>query len=78
MSLRSTDGVLVTGVASDSPAAAAGLRRGDVIVEVDRQPVKNLSDFERLTRSAKSDTRLTLRVQRDGGALYVAVPMGKS
>ena len=78
MHLRSTDGVVVSSVASDSPAASAGVRPGDVILEIDRQPVKNLGDFERLTRDAKPGRTLALRLQREGGVLYVAVPMAKS
>ena len=77
MHLRSTDGVVVSSVASDSPAASAGVRPGDVILEIDRQPVKNLGDFERLTRDAKPGRTLALRLQREGGVLYVAVPIGK-
>ena len=78
LNLQATDGVVVTDVAGNSPAAAAGIRRGDVIVEVDRQPVKTMADFDRLTRGAKAGQHLTFRVQRDGGALYVAVPVEKA
>jgi serine protease Do len=46
-----TKGVVVTNVDPSSEAAEAGLRRGDVIREVNRQPVKNTADFERAVRS---------------------------
>jgi serine protease Do len=42
------DGVIVSRVAPASKAAASGLRRGDLVVAIDRQPVRNAADFERL------------------------------
>jgi serine protease Do len=70
---RSTEGVVVTRVEDGTAAAEAGLRRGDVIVEVNRQPVKNLADFERATRDIKKGERLTVRLERGDVALYVAM-----
>ena len=40
-----TGGVLITNIAYGGPADGAGLNRGDVILEVDRKPIKNLEDF---------------------------------
>jgi serine protease Do len=45
-------GVAVTDVAPDSEAAAAGLRRGDVIEEVNREPVESVSEYRRAVRRA--------------------------
>ena len=64
-------GVVVTNVGSSSPAAEAGLRRGDVIQEVNRKPVKNTSDFERAVAGSKEDTLLL--VNRHGSTLFLAV-----
>jgi len=75
LGLRSAEGVVVVAVDQGGPAAEAGLRRGDVIVEVNRRPVTTLADFERLTREADSNGRLALamRVQRGGASLYIAL-----
>jgi serine protease Do len=70
---RSTEGVLVTSVEDGAAAEEAGIRRGDVIVEVNRQPVKTVADFERATRDLKKGERLTLRLERGDVALYVAL-----
>ena len=65
------EGVVVTGINPSSPAAGSGLRKGDVIQEVNRQPVKNAADFERAMRSSKDETLLL--VNRQGRTMYVAV-----
>jgi serine protease Do len=64
-------GVVVTQVGPSSPAAEAGLRRGDVIQQVNRKPVKNTSDFERAVAGSKEDTLLL--VNRHGSTIYLAV-----
>jgi serine protease Do len=66
-----TQGVVVIKVGPASPAAEAGLRRGDVIQEVNRKPVKNISDFERAVAGSKEDTLLL--VNRHGSTVYLAV-----
>jgi len=63
--------VAVTNVSPSSPAADSGLRRGDVIQEVNRQAVKNTSDFERAVRGSKGETLLL--VNRRGSTMYLAV-----
>ncbi|HJY05535.1 MAG TPA: PDZ domain-containing protein, partial [Bryobacteraceae bacterium] len=68
----STKGVVVDSVDEDSPAAEA-LQRGDVIVQVDRQPVSNEKDYERLVQQAKGDSILLL-VNRGGSNIFVAIP----
>jgi serine protease Do len=73
LGLRSTEGVVVAGVDEDSAAAAAGIQRGDVIKEVNRHPIKTPADFERLTAGGKPGESLTLRLERGGSSLYVAV-----
>jgi serine protease Do len=77
LELKDATGVVVTRVDPQGAAAEAGLQRGDVIVEIDRKPVKSLEDFEKLTANA-AGKRLLMRVQRGGSALYVAMaPQGK-
>jgi serine protease Do len=66
-----SQGVVVTDVRASSPAADAGLRRGDVIQEVNRKPVTNTSDFERSLADSKEGTLLL--VNRNGNTMYLAV-----
>lgn len=64
-------GVVVTNVDPAGKAADSGLRRGDVIQEVNHKPVRNTSDFESAMRNEK-DVSLLL-VNRQGSTMYLAV-----
>lgn len=66
-----TVGVVVTGVDPNSAAADSGLQKGDVIQEVNRQPVRNSADFERAIRGSKDQALLL--VNRQGNTMYLAV-----
>ena len=58
-------GALVTKVDQDSNAAEAGLHAGDVIVEINRQPVRNADEAVALSEKVKGE-RILLRVWRGG------------
>ncbi len=58
------DGVLVTGVSTGSGAEIAGLRQGDVIVDVNRQQVRDLRDLREAVRH--NSGQILLRVYRSG------------
>ena len=64
-------GVVVSNVDPASKAADSGLKRGDVIQEVNHKPVRNTSDFEAAMRNAKDATLLL--VNRQGSTMYLAV-----
>jgi serine protease Do len=68
----SVKGVVVTAVADVSPAADAGLQRGDVIEQVNRQGVNSVSDYQRLIRQAGNQAVLLL-VNRGGNSIFVVV-----
>jgi len=68
-------GMEVVEVVPSSPADAAGLRHGDVIVEVDGRPVEGPGDLQRLMVGAAIDRFLVLRVLRRGSlATFTAIP----
>lgn len=70
-------GVEVSSLSEQGAAYAAGLRQGDVIVEVNRQPVTDLQAFNSLTAEADSDSSgsvAALTVIREGRRMLVFLP----
>ena len=65
-------GAVVTEVDENAAAREAGLKPGDVILEINRQPVKSAEDAVKLTESPKDKTTL-LRIWSKGGSRYVVV-----
>jgi serine protease Do len=65
-----TKGVVVTGIDPSSPVADSGLRQGDVIQEVNHQPVRNVNDFDQAV--SKAGKNPLLLVNREGNTLFIA------
>jgi serine protease Do len=70
---KSPGGVVVVDIQPGSPAERAGLAEGDVIREINRQPVKSTTDYEKITAELKKDANVLLLVNRQGGALFLSV-----
>ena len=64
-------GVLVTGVESGSKADAAGLKRGDLIKEVNHEPIENESEFRQQVDSVKSGDAIKILVKRGNYGFFV-------
>ncbi len=73
LSLKEAKGVVVKSVEDGSPAANAGIRPGDVILEIDRLPVKDVAALKRLVAKHAKGTPLVMLLQRQDARLYVAV-----
>jgi putative serine protease PepD len=69
-------GAVITRVQAGTPAAAAGLKDGDVVTAVDGNTVDNASDLEAAITSSKPGEKLTLTVRRDGGERQVTATLG--
>ena len=65
-----TTGVVVTDIDPSSPEASSGLQKGDVIQEVNHQPVKNVSQLEEAIHKAGKNPLLL--VNRHGSTLFIA------
>ena len=70
---KKTQGVVVMDVEPDSQASQAGLTQGDVIREINKQPVKSVKDYEKITSSLKKDQQVLLLINRRGASLFLSV-----
>ncbi|HEY3043731.1 MAG TPA: trypsin-like peptidase domain-containing protein [Vicinamibacterales bacterium] len=73
-----TNGAVVSRMMRGSETYDAGLRPGDVIVEFNRQPVDDPSQFFRLVADAKVGSTVSVRVLRDGRAMEFKLPIVSS
>jgi serine protease Do len=69
----STQGALVEDVEPFTPAASSGLRPGDVIVQVNRNPVQSAQDATRIFRQVKPGDSAFLLLNRQGAQVFVSV-----
>lgn len=66
-------GVLVASVDDDGPAAKAGVKAGDVILELDGKPVHDGGDLREALRRAPAGDEVILKLQRDGRPVELKV-----
>jgi len=67
------EGVLITNVESNSPAAKAGLEAGDVITKVDGNRVRTLAELRDQLRGKRQATTVVLSVLRKGSEMSVNI-----
>jgi serine protease Do len=72
LGIKKAQGVVVTGVEPDSGAEKAGLMPGDVIREINRQPVKSVKEFEQLSSTVKKGENVLLLINRRGASLFLS------
>ena len=67
------DGVIVVDVARGSAAAEAGMRRGDVIVSINRKKISTVADYQRIMKKVTRGTNLTILVRRGDANIFFAL-----
>jgi serine protease Do len=70
---KDVHGVVVTSVDLGGPAAEGGLRRGDVILEVNRRPVRNVRQYEKAIKAGSKGTSVLLLVRRGDNTIFLAL-----
>jgi serine protease Do len=78
MGAESSSGVILVTVDPNGPAAEAGLRRGDIIISANRQPVRGVDDLERIMRGVPEGGDILLRIERvarGGTSSYLWIPV---
>ena len=71
--LEKSEGVIVAEVERSSPGFEAGLRRGDIILEIDRLPIKKMDDYEKQINKKKKGETLLLLVKRGDSTTFFTI-----
>jgi Do/DeqQ family serine protease len=66
-------GVVVVDIAGGGIAAEAGIRRGDVIVSINRKKVSNSGEYQRIVQQAGHGSSMTILVRRGNASIYFAL-----
>lgn len=75
--LPTTQGALINRVEPGSPAAEAGLRRGDVILEIDRDQIDNSMDLVDRVQGMDPGSRIQVTIRREGMRKTLSVTVAK-
>jgi serine protease Do len=73
LGLDKADGVVVSAVEPGSAGDEAGIRRGDVIVEIDRKPIRNLDDYKNSLAAGRQGKGVLFLVRRGESTLFLAL-----
>ncbi len=73
LGLKSAHGVVITAVAPNSLGDEAGLQPGDIIREIDRKPIRDLSDYRKNMESAVKGKSVLFLVQRQDNTIFLAL-----
>ncbi len=76
LGLKKARGVIISEVIKGSPADKAGLKEGDVILEVDGRKVKNVFTLRSIIQSKMPGERVKVKLLRDGKEMTVEVELG--
>jgi len=77
LSLKGEKGVVISGIKKGSPASDAGLQRGDLIQEIEHEPLKNLSDYKRIMKESSSKKQILIVIKHRGHSRYVVLKKEK-
>jgi len=77
LGLEKAEGVVVTAVEPGSVADEAGIRRGDVVMEVDRKAIRNVDDYKKAVAGVRKGRGVLFLVRRGDSTLFLALkPQG--
>jgi serine protease Do len=62
--LGNTDGVIVVNVQPDSKGRKSGIAKGDIIREINHQPVQNVSDYNKIVGDVKKGAAIQMHIRR--------------
>lgn len=76
LGIKRSEGVVIVGVTPGSVASEAGLRAGDLVLEINGNSVKGLSDYKKILAGSGERKTLLFLVERRGRTLYMGIRNG--
>ncbi len=77
LNISETAGALISGVEKDSPAAKAGLKRGDLVIELDGKKIANSTGLRNMVSAIAPGTKTAVKIIRDGKEQSITVMLGE-
>jgi serine protease Do len=75
LGIEDAAGLIVTNVDTDSAAAQAGIKRGDIIQEINREQVGSIAEYKKSMLQAKNKKSILLLVKRDQHTRFVVIKL---
>ena len=77
LGIEETEGLIITDVDPDSSAAEAGILRGDIILEINREKVADVAQYKKALQAAENKKSVLLLIQRDKNTRFVVIETAK-
>jgi serine protease Do len=75
--LTEKSGVIILEVDSGSPAEEAGMQAGDIVAEMDREKISNMTQFNKKIRAYKAGDTILFLVKREGSSMFLTLKVEK-
>ena len=73
LDMEKAEGIIVVEVERGSPSFDANIRKGDIILEIDRIQIKRLEDYEKIINKKKTGETVLLLIRRGDSTLFVTL-----
>lgn len=73
LGLKDIEGVIISNVRRGSPAWNAGLRKADIIVEINKKEIKDIEQYKKIISKVQQDESLLFLVKRNQNTIYIAL-----
>ncbi len=75
LNLKESEGVIITNVLQRSPSWTAGLRQGDIILELNKKKITNTTEYKDLIKKIDENDNLLFLIKRGENTIYVALKL---
>jgi len=77
LGIKATEGALIAGIEGDSPAEKAGLKRGDLVTELNGKKIADVTNLRNMVAATAPGTRVDFKVIRNGKELSITATLGE-